>query len=1153
MSTDWQSLLAPSVKSGDLIKIRKASKPAPTGELIEFMSKQLGVEVSTNTSPKSTTTRVSKQALYTYDPDLDSKLQNRCVRGNFDNPELMVVTESPTLVENYWNFAHCGDAGILLTTALKNGGADVGNFFDIFDSVRKYLRDQNLEYNEEIRQMIENEYSRGSIAFYHVNHGECVTENQYGRKSPVTEISDSQYFKELINFHQVVNLIKPKHLILLGGSLFEKVIGKRNVSAYAGITFDYVFPSFLVECIRSGNSDPTLLSLYTENCHKCLVDVDVHPAFVITATSQTGSWETRLKNVVHRIGKKQEMVPVKSTVFTKFDEAKNFLQSWIDDPTLTELSYDWETISLEPCAYLEKSITVTFNVSRNPNEGYVIPTWHKDVDWTMEQRLEISKLIGQLLLKPREATYGHNLLFDNLVSRRDPYLGIGSKRIPGRRIDTMIVSYILDESGTHSLKELCNIHTDLKNYDSELDDYKKSVGFSSKNNYGEIPLDILGRYGAYDAVATLRLYNVLIKLIGEEKRSDLKKVMRLMEVQTQALEDLPFWGQKIDREFVFRLSESHSKNSDEAKRVLFESTEMKDFIELRVVERAAEFANQEIVKPLNCTKLYSKLHPDQDRKWVRNYFNSLKVALTSNQVKFDEDLHLKWLDSNQASECDVMAEEVYLEFSRQQYERDTGVIPNVDRVVNGKVIQGTLEKYAPNLNTNGSGEMGRFFYEFLKLPIEFKTEKGGASLNSDAMSRLAELYPAAKEFSTYKDIEKERSTYINPLVDAFESFDRGINPEHGMSSDGICHYKVYLGKTVTGRTSADLIQLIPREGSVKKFFKSRFPNGFIIQNDLSQIELRIFAAISGDTPMIQTYLNGEDLHLATTKMLYGERFDSAPKKQKKEMRTAAKKTNFGLVYGTSAKGLMQQIKKDGVEVLTLGGLDINNSYERAYHRLRVSKDDLSKRSLVENVVDEIRINVTRKILDTFFSAHPRITEWLKEIHQFASDYGYSLNPFGRIRRLPNALNPMNKEMYAEALRQAQNFPVQSAASDIAVVSLAAIEKDMYSRNLNAVPMLAVHDMVGIDCPADEVVEVCSIMKYWMDHPVEAFEYVLPGIFNMDWLTVPIESDLELGPNWGESYHYKDGQLRVVEGDDDTVQDEWISVNDLYEWKRQHQG
>lgn len=1145
--TDWQSLLSPSVKTAERVKLKKLDSITKSPEKKPVLLPSYAELSKKKVVQKQT---VNKFCTYSYDSDVDFQIPDRCVRGNCDNPKLIVVTESPTLVENYWNFAHCGDAGILLTQTLEDGGIDCGNFFNIFNDIRKYLSQKNVQYNSEIRNLIESEYQRGDVLFYHINNKDCVIKNSFGKEIVIKDISDEVYFKSLLNFHKLVNALKPEHIIVLGSKPFEKIIGKSNVASYAGITFDYEFPQFLKDCVTNGNQDPTLLEEFNKvDIHKCLVDVDLHPAFVIQNSSQAGSWRTRIKNVLKRLGKRQVTKPVKSTVFTDFQQAKDFLQSWIDDPTLTELSYDWETISLEACAYLEKSITVTINLARNPDEGYVVPTFHKDVDWTMDQRIEICGLIGKLLLKPRKVTYGHNLLFDNLVSRRDPYLGIGSKRIPGERIDTMIISYILDETGSHGLKELCNVYTDLKNYESELEDYKKSVHFTSKNNYGEIPLNILGKYGAYDAVANIRLYNALIPMIKNEKKTNLENVMKLMEVQVQALEDLPFWGQKIDRDFVFKMSESHQVASENAKKLLFESEEMKSFIDLRIIERASEFANSEIKKPLNCTKLYMKLHPQSDRKMVASYFKKLKELLDNKQVFIDGEGIL--VENKVLTEKidGSMAQEIFLEFAKHQYNRDIGVEPYPDKVSGGKLIKGEIQKYEPNLNTNGSSEMGRFFYDHCKLPVEYKTEKGFPSLEHDALVRLSELFPAAKAFSDWKDIEKERGTYIKPLINAFESFDKGINPEHGMSSDGICHYKVYLGKTVTGRTSADLIQLIPRKGSVKKFFTSRYENGFIIQNDLSQIELRVFAAISGDEPMRNTYINGEDLHLATTMMLYGSKFEEADKKGKKEMRTAAKKTNFGLAYGTGPKGLMQQIKHDGVELLSLGGYDVDEVYNRTYKMLRISKDDLSKRAIVENKIDEIRIEVAKGILESFFNAHPRITEWISEVHKFVSDYGYYYNPFGRIRRLPNALNPSNKEMYSEALRQAQNFPVQSSASDIAVVSLAAIEQDLYEKGMKAKPCLAVHDMIGIDSPKEEVVEVCKILRYWMNNPKDAIEKVLPGIFDMSWLNVPIESDCELGPSWGEYFPYEDGKLKVKDAEEGADETLWVSVDDFYEWRK----
>jgi DNA polymerase I-like protein with 3'-5' exonuclease and polymerase domains len=1148
MPTDWQSLLTPAAGKTQR-KVSSPSPPSPIQQKVAAAQAKLDLKVE---PPKEAVKTHSCLSLRLSDDSFN--LPSRCYRGQLEKPKLMVLTESSSLWESQYNFAFCGDAGFELDRALSEAGVDTGNFKTIFEATVSLLREERKDFDDDVHEFIEGDYLRGEVLFYHINNRSCLV--QRDGKNKVKEMTDEDYYHSLSLFHKLVCEVQPSHILVLGGGAFEKIFGKTNVAGYAGVTFDYSFPDFLQQCIDAGSQDPELLRLKGMK-FDCLVDVDLHPAFILQNARQVSSWNLRLRNLAGRLGQKQAPADVKTVIFRVYDEAVSFLQKWIADPVLQGLSYDWETTSLCPCAFLSKSITLTCNLARDDDEntGYCVPTWHKDVDWSTEQRVRVSELLGELLLKPREITYGHNLLFDNLVSRKDPYAKLGKRRVPGRRLDSMLLAYVSDETGPQGLKDLCNIHTDLKNYDAPLEEWKKAHKWNNQtNNYGDIPLDILGVYGCYDAVANIKLTKALRKILVADQRegAQLWKVASvLMPVQAQALEDLPFWGQQIDKDYLFETRLSHEKVIEEAISALLGTEEMKSFIEMRIVERSSEFAIEELHKPLNCSKAWMTLHPSANKTAIASIFKKVKADLESKFWSLSPDGDLISRDGER-HEHSAYVSEVFMHFAALQYDRDSGDKPHADKKVRGQEapVAGQVRRYIPNFNTNGAGEMGRFFYEHLDLPIEYKTETGAPSLNEEALTRLTELNPMAKSFADYKGAEKERSTYIQPLVEAFQAFDRGESPEHGMSADGIAHYEVYLGKVVTGRTSAQLIQLIPRAGKVKKFFKSRFKHGVIIQSDLSQIELRTFSAISQDLPMRQVYLNGEDLHMQTTLMLYGDRFRQADKKGKKEMRVAAKKTNFGLVFGVGAQGLMKQIKADGVEVLKLGSLDVNEVYDRVCRKLRCDRTDWRARSKIEAEVDKIRTEISQGILDTFFAGHTRALDWIKEVHDFTKEHGYYYTPFGRIRRLPAALNPDDHQFHNEALRQAQNFPVQSSASDITVVALAALEKELYDRGFKAVPCLAVHDMLGIDSPIEEAAAVADLMGKWMNDPHASFNSLMPGEFDMSWLDVPVGSDAEIGPTWGEPYVYKDGKLKVADADEGAPETIWLPVDHLWDWKEQ---
>ena len=73
--------------------------------------------------------------------------------------------------------------------------------------------------------------------------------------------------------------------------------------------------------------------------------------------------------------------------------------------------------------------------------------------------------------------------------------------------------------------------------------------------------------------------------------------------------------------------------------------------------------------------------------------------------------------------------------------------------------------------------------------------------------------------------------------------------------------------------------------------------------DYSQVELRVLAHMAQDKLLLESFLNGQDVHARTAAEVFGvplEQVDSM-------MRTRAKAVNFGIVYGISDFGLAKQL------------------------------------------------------------------------------------------------------------------------------------------------------------------------------------------------------------------------------------------------------
>jgi DNA polymerase-1 len=90
-------------------------------------------------------------------------------------------------------------------------------------------------------------------------------------------------------------------------------------------------------------------------------------------------------------------------------------------------------------------------------------------------------------------------------------------------------------------------------------------------------------------------------------------------------------------------------------------------------------------------------------------------------------------------------------------------------------------------------------------------------------------------------------------------------------------------------------------------------------------------------------------------------------------------------------------------------------------------------------------------------------------------------------------------------QKAVNTPVQSAASDIAALTAWRIVERLCREGFKSKLVNFVHDSVIIDCPGDEVDEVCSIIK----DEVRKIELPEERFLNF-------EMDIEVGRSWGET-------------------------------------
>ena len=366
--------------------------------------------------------------------------------------------------------------------------------------------------------------------------------------------------------------------------------------------------------------------------------------------------------------------------------------------------------------------------------------------------------------------------------------------------------------------------------------------------------------------------------------------------------------------------------------------------------------------------------------------------------------------------------------------------------------------------------------EFTETVMEALARKEWGHFSTDAEA-LQELEMRGNELAakivSYRGVATLHGTFVKPLMTQLDPFD-------------CIHCQYLLHGTVTGRLASiePNLQNIPNkgEGRVKYAYVSRFGNeGLICQADYSQIELRIGASVFEEPTMIRAYCNGIDVHTLTAieiAKMTAEQYGKLEKHVQKAWRNRAKRINFGILYQGGPKALVKTLKKDGIFI---------------------SEDEASA------------------LIDRYYEIRPALRAGIDRIEKSVMSRGYLESFTGRRRRVPE-VESVDQQLVSRALRQAVNFPVQSGASDMTLMSLVLIDREMKRREMRSLIILTVHDSIVFDCHVDEFVEVLRIAKETMETLPSRSDEVLPGL-DWKWLKTPIVAECEAGTRWGTTVEF----------------------------------
>ncbi|MBU2947675.1 DNA polymerase I [Zobellia uliginosa] len=359
------------------------------------------------------------------------------------------------------------------------------------------------------------------------------------------------------------------------------------------------------------------------------------------------------------------------------------------------------------------------------------------------------------------------------------------------------------------------------------------------------------------------------------------------------------------------------------------------------------------------------------------------------------------------------------------------------------------EAAGEEFNIGSPKQLGEILFSKMKLVDKpKKTKTGQFSTAEDVLSYLAKDHEIIQNVLDYRGLAKLKSTYVDAL------------PEQVEPTTGRVHTDYMQTVAATGRLSSNNpnLQNIPirteRGRQVRKAFVPRDENYILLAADYSQIELRIIAALSEETTMIEAFKHGEDIHASTASKVFNVPIEEVTREQ----RSNAKTVNFGIIYGVSAFGLSNQT-------------------------------DLSR-------------SEAKELIDTYYKTYPKLRNYMSEQIDFARDNGYVQTVLGRRRYLKD-INGSNAIVRGASERNAVNAPIQGSAADIIKIAMINIHKKLGEGNYKSKMLLQVHDELVFDIYKPELEELKILIKSEMENAYK--------------LSVPLDVEVGIGQDWLEAH------------------------------------
>ena len=746
------------------------------------------------------------------------------------------------------------------------------------------------------------------------------------------------------------------------------------------------------------------------------------------------------------------------------------------------IAVDTETSGLNP----RKDKIVGWSVSGDEGVGFYLPT----LVWNFEKdKLEIQTIMGESsevisknlikLLKGKKLVF-HNASFDCQFIKN--YFGIDL--IEDIWVDTGLLVHTVYEEGAFGygnpfgLKSIAIMNQEALGLDVEKaaneeqlelkESIKKNGGETTKLNFEiyKADMDILSKYASADTDLTLRICNLYLDKLREEKMEKFFFEEEVMPIYREVTIPMEAAGVDLDVELIEKthkeISQDLITNKDIVMKSLLKTSEAKTW----VMDTA-----------------FREYPPTNRGNWAQKLISRYSLPLPKSEKTGKYSITQKNIEA--------------LEDSPQKDFLINGNVEVLDELEVARISMSMWKEANDGdyINIQSKKHLGEIVFKYMGIKPKVSganTKSGRAKFDMSMVEELAKEYSWAENLRIYNKLLKIKSTYVDRFRDRNE--------------DGRYYFYFKQNGTVSGRYGSDAQQLpkpleegedapiIMKYVNIVRAFLVAGKGRKVIDADYESLEPHCFASVTGDKKLQEIFANGLDFYSYVAIQTEGLKGVSADKKADNYLkkldpvkRNKAKAYSLGVAYGMEAYALKMTLGVDQktAEELIRGYLD---GFPQLKEWRENSRLQVKAHGFIKNYVGRIRhIPKVHKIYKKF---QDRMLDW-RFRKTLEAEYGR------------DQVLKVYRD-YRNGLNNCLNFQLQSLAA--AVVNRAAVKINRKAKELgiDAIVQAQVHDQLIINVAEKDADMFAPIVQEIMENTTK-----LPG--------VTLKAPPEIADNWKEGH------------------------------------